>query len=46
MIGLSGCPSDLFKQFSDKPSAKKWLGDTILDVIYKQAAQSATGDVL
>jgi len=46
MIGLLTYHTDLFKQFSDNPSFKKWLGDTILDVIYKQAGQSARGDVL
>ena len=46
MSGLLACHTELFKQFSDNPSFKKWLGDTILNVIYKQAGQSVTGDVL
>ena len=36
--------TELFKQFSDNPSFKKWLGDTIFGVTYQQQAeQSATG---
>lgn len=47
MIGLLAYHTELFKQFSDNPSFKKWMGDTILGVIYnKQAGQSATEDVL
>ena len=35
--------TELFKQFSDNPSFKKWLGDTIFGVTYQQAGQSVTG---
>jgi type I restriction enzyme R subunit len=33
----------LFKRFSDNPSFKKWLGDTIFGLTYQQPGQSATG---
>ena len=46
MIGLLACRTELFKQFGDNPSFKKWLRDAILGVIYIPAGQSATGDVL
>jgi type I restriction enzyme R subunit len=44
MIDLLSDHIELFKQFSDNPSFKKWLGDTIFSVNYRpQAEQSATG---
>ena len=44
MIDLLSDHTELFKQFSDNPSFKKWLGDTIFGVTYQQqAGQSATG---
>ncbi|PIU86396.1 MAG: DEAD/DEAH box helicase [Zetaproteobacteria bacterium CG_4_8_14_3_um_filter_59_5] len=44
MIELLADHTELFKQFSDNPSFKKWLGDTIFGVTYQQQAeQSATG---
>ena len=44
MIDLLSDHTELFKQFSDNPSFKKWLGDTIFGVTYQQQAeQSATG---
>ncbi|WP_320056484.1 type I restriction endonuclease subunit R [Desulfuromonas thiophila] len=44
MIDLLSDQTELFKQFSDNPSFKKWLGDTIFGVTYQQqAGQSATG---
>lgn len=44
MIDLLADHTELFKQFSDNPSFKKWLGDTIFGVTYQQqAGQSATG---
>jgi hypothetical protein len=46
MIGLLTCHTELFKQFGNNPSFKKWLGDIILGVIYIPAGQYATGDVL
>ena len=43
MIDLLSDHTELFKQFSDNPSFKKWLGDTIFGVTYQQqAGQSAT----
>jgi len=43
MIDLVNDYTELFKQFSDNPSFKKWLGDTIFGVTYQQQAkQSAT----
>ena len=35
-IGLLAYQTELFKQFSNNPSFKEWLGDSILGVIYKQ----------
>lgn len=44
IIDLLSDHTELFKQFSDNPSFKKWLGDTIFGVTYQQqAGQSATG---
>ena len=43
MIDLLSDHTELFKQFSDNPSFKKWLGDTIFGATYQQAGQSATG---
>ncbi|HEY9161717.1 MAG TPA: type I restriction endonuclease subunit R [Desulfomonilia bacterium] len=36
MIDLLADHTELFKQFSDNPSFKKWLGDTIFGVTYRQ----------
>lgn len=38
MIELLADHTELFKQFSDNPSFKKWLGDTIFGVTYQQQA--------
>ncbi len=44
MIDLLSDHTELFKQFSDNPSFKKWLGDTIFGVTYQQpTGQSAAG---
>jgi len=44
MIDILSDHTELFKQFSDNPSFKKWLSDTIFSVTYQQQAkQSATG---
>ena len=43
MIELLSDHTELFKQFSDNPSFKKWLGDTIFGVTYQQSDQTATG---
>ncbi|MCU7907140.1 MAG: type I restriction endonuclease subunit R [Candidatus Thiodiazotropha sp. (ex Epidulcina cf. delphinae)] len=37
MIELLADHTELFKQFSDNPSFKKWLGDTIFGVTYQSA---------
>lgn len=37
MIDLLTDQTELFKQFSNNPSFKKWLGDTIFGVTYQQA---------
>jgi type I restriction enzyme R subunit len=39
MIELLADHTELFKQFSDNPSFKKWLGDTIFGVTYQSAGQ-------
>ena len=36
MIDLLADHTELFKQFSDNPSFKKWLGDTIFGVTYQK----------
>jgi len=38
MIDLLAHHTELFKQFSDNPSFKKWLGDTIFGATYRQSA--------
>ena len=44
MVDLLTDHTELFKQFSDNPSFKKWLGDTIFGATYQQQAQK-TGAV-
>ncbi len=41
MIDLLSDHTELFKQFSDNPSFKKWLGDTIFGATYKSDRQSS-----
>ena len=41
MIDLLSDHTELFKQFSDNPSFKKWLGDTIFGVTYRQSADQS-----
>ena len=36
VIGMLADHTELFKQFSDNPSFKKWLSDTIFGVTYEQ----------
>jgi type I restriction enzyme R subunit len=43
MIDLLADHTELFKQFSDNPSFKKWLGDTIFGATYQATGQSASG---
>jgi type I restriction enzyme R subunit len=38
MVELIADHTELFKQFSDNPSFKKWLGDTIFNATYQHAA--------
>lgn len=45
MIELLADHTELFKQFSDNPSFKKWLGDTIFGVTYQSDGQAASGSV-
>jgi type I restriction enzyme R subunit len=37
VIGMLADHTELFKQFSDNPSFKKWLADTIFGVTYEEA---------
>jgi len=37
VIGMLADHTELFKQFSDNPSFKKWLSDTIFGVTYEEA---------
>lgn len=47
MIELLADHTELFKQFSDNLSFKKWLGDTIFGATYQQqVGQSTTGEAL
>lgn len=39
VIGMLADHTELFKQFSDNPSFKKWLGDTIFGVTYDDSLQ-------
>lgn len=39
MIELLADHTELFKQFSDNPSFKKWLGDTIFGVTYQSGGE-------
>lgn len=43
MIDLLSDHTELFKQFSDNPSFKKWLGDTIFGVTYQSKTQIGAG---
>ncbi len=36
VIGMLKDHTELFKQFSDNPSFKKWLADTIFGVTYEE----------
>jgi type I restriction enzyme, R subunit len=43
IIELLADHTELFKQFSDNPSFKKWLSDTIFELTYEEAATAKTG---
>jgi type I restriction enzyme R subunit len=43
MIDLLSDHTELFKQFSDNPSFKKWLGDTIFGVTYQSTTRIGAG---
>ena len=43
MVELIADHTELFKQFSDNPSFKKWLGDTVFGATYESADQVGTG---
>ncbi len=45
MIELLADHSELFKQFSDNLSFKKWLGDTIFGATYQQQVGQSTSGV-
>jgi type I restriction enzyme R subunit len=42
MIDLLTDHTELFKQFSDNPSFKKWLGDTIFGMTYQTTGQATS----
>ncbi|WP_448873233.1 type I restriction endonuclease subunit R [Desulfobulbus propionicus] len=44
MIELLSDHTELFKLFSDNPSFKKWLGDTIFGVTYQSAGRSGVSN--
>lgn len=39
VIGMLTDHTELFKQFSDNPSFKKWLSDTVFGVTYEETAR-------
>ena len=41
VIGMLADRTELFKQFSDNPSFKKWLGNTIFGMTYDDSLQEA-----
>jgi type I restriction enzyme R subunit len=43
MVELIADHTELFKQFSDNPSFKKWLGDTIFGATYHEPGISTVG---
>ncbi|MBF0232595.1 MAG: type I restriction endonuclease subunit R [Desulfamplus sp.] len=43
MVDLLADHTELFKQFCDNPSFKKWLGDTIFGVTYQSAGETEKG---
>jgi type I restriction enzyme R subunit len=43
VIDLLADHTELFKQFSDNPSFKKWLGDTIFGVTYQTSSSVNAG---
>ena len=43
MIDFLSDHTELFKEFSDNPSFKKWLGDTIFGVTYQSTTQVGAG---
>jgi len=45
MVELIADHTELFKQFSDNPSFKKWIGDTIFDATYQQNEIQNTANV-
>lgn len=44
MLDLLADHTELFKQFSDKPSFKKWLGDTIFGATYQEQGGQAAAE--
>jgi type I restriction enzyme R subunit len=44
VIDLLADHTELFRQFSDNPSFRKWLGDTIFGVTYKQQAGNSAAE--
>ena len=46
VIDLLADHTELFKQFSDNPSFKKWLGDTIFGVTYQTPSSVNAGAVI
>ncbi len=40
MIELLADHTELFKQFSDNPSFKRWLGDTIFNLTYRKEGKT------
>jgi type I restriction enzyme R subunit len=43
MTALLQDDTELFKQFSDNPSFKKWLSDMVFGLTYQEGAQPTAG---
>lgn len=46
MMGMLADDAELFKQFSDNPSFKKWLMDTVFAVTYQKPSRPGAGKPL
>ncbi len=45
VLGMMSDNMELFKQFTDNPSFKKWLSDTVFNLTYNTEGEEYTGDV-
>jgi len=45
VLGMISDNMELFKQFTDNPSFKKWLSDTVFNLAYNTEGEEYSGDV-